>query len=226
MVCAVAPEAAPILEQLGGADHGELDNVPVRVLVTGMGKTNAAHALTRLLEREPVCGVVSFGIAGAYAGSNLGIGDTALASEAVYGDEGVQTPTGWIGTDGIGIPLVQHPERPLFNSFPLDRSRVAVAAGGLAAAGLTARIGRFVTVSCCAGTTQLGAERAERFGGLCEDMESAALAHVCTLYSVPFLAVRAISNLVKDRDLSCWRLAEAIDAACRAVGVLVRTWEE
>jgi futalosine hydrolase len=221
LVCAV--NAAPILEMLGGSPTGELDGVPVRLLTTGMGKTNAAHGLTALLERESVRGVVSFGVAGAYIDSGLGVGDTALASLAVYGDEGVQTPAGWIGTDGIGIPLLHHPEQPRFNAFPLDATRVAAAERNLAAAGIAVRTGPFVTVSCCAGTAELGAERAQRFAGVCEDMESAALAHVCALREVPFLAVRGISNLVEDRDLSRWRLAEALEAACRAVRVLVRS---
>lgn len=225
LVCAVDAEAAPILEMLGGSTSGGLDGMPVRVLVTGMGKTNAAHSLTVLLERESVCGVVSFGVAGAYVGSGLGVGDTALASEVVYGDEGVQTPSGWIGTEGIGIPLLSDEEHSRFNRFPLDAARGMAAERSLVAAGIGVRTGPFVTVSCCAGTSALGAERAKRFGGLCEDMESAALAHVCALYNVPVLAVRGISNLVEDRDLSRWGLAEAIEAACRAVRVLVRTWE-
>lgn len=191
-----------------------------------MGKTNAAHSLTVLLEREAVRGVISFGVAGAYIGSGLGVGDTVLATHVVYGDEGVQTPTGWIGTEGIGIPLLRSTEQLRFNWFPLDGPRVAAAARSLLAAGRVVRTGPFVTVSCCAGTAALGAERAERFGGLCEDMESAALAHVCALRGVPFLAVRGISNLVEDRDLSRWRLPEAIEAACRAVRVLVRSWED
>ncbi|CAN5798507.1 futalosine hydrolase [soil metagenome] len=225
LVCAVDAEAAPILALLDGSHIGELDGVPVRLLVTGMGNTNAAHALTVLLERESVSGIISFGVAGAYPGSGLTVGGTALASLAVYGDEGVQTPSGWMDTQGIGIPLVQDAEQPRFNAFLLDGTRVAAAERSLAAAGITVRTGPFVTVSCCAGTAQLGAERAERFGGLCEDMESGALAHVCAIYRVPMLAVRGISNLVEDRDLSRWQLAEGIEAACRAVRVMVRSWE-
>ncbi|CAA9368768.1 MAG: Futalosine hydrolase [uncultured Gemmatimonadetes bacterium] len=225
MVCAVDAEAAPIRELLGGGTRGELDGIPARLLVTGMGKTNAAYALTVLLERELVRVVISFGIAGAYVGSGLGVGSIALASAAVYGDEGVQTPTGWMGTEGIGIPLLPDPEQPRFNVFPLDGAWVTAAERSLAAAGVAVRTGPFVTVSCCAGTAELGAERAHRFGGLCEDMESAALAHVCAHRDVPFLAVRGISNLVEDRDLHRWRIAEAAEAACGAVRVLVRSWE-
>jgi futalosine hydrolase len=82
-------------------------------------------------------------------------------------------------------------------------------------------VGPFVTVSNCSGTAARGLELAARFGGLVEGMEGAALAHVATLYGVPWLELRAISNAVEDRDLSRWRLRDAAEAAQRAVRVVV-----
>jgi nucleoside phosphorylase len=34
----------------------------------------------------------------------------------------------------------------------------------------------------------------QRHGTLCEDMEAAAIAHVCARYGVPFLTIKDISN--------------------------------
>jgi futalosine hydrolase len=48
---------------------------------------------------------------------------------------------------------------------------------------------------------------------------------VAAIYDAPFLELRAVSNLVEDRDLSRWRLAYAAEAAQRAVGVLVAARE-
>jgi futalosine hydrolase len=189
-----------------------------------MGKTNAAHGATALLESRPVRGVVGFGVGGAYPGSGLSPGDVALASRAVYGDEGVATPDEWIDTEGIGIPLVERGGQRWFNAFDADAVRVEAARRALEAAGIPARVGPFVTVSACSGTEARGIELAARFGGLVEGMEGAALAHVATLYDVPFLELRAISNAVEDRDLSRWRLRDAADAAQQAMRVLVRSW--
>ncbi len=56
---------------------------------SGMGKTNAAHAVTVLIERfSPSC-IVNFGIGGAYPSSGLKVGDIAVAEKEVYADEGV-----------------------------------------------------------------------------------------------------------------------------------------
>lgn len=204
---------------------GRLDGAPVVLLPGGMGKTNAAHALTALLETTDVRGVVGFGIGGAYPGTGLDVGGIALATAAVYGDEGVMAPGGWMSTEGIGIPLWQAGEARTFNTFALDADRVERARTALADAGYQVRTGSFVTVSCCSGTAALGAQMADRVpGALCEGMEGAALAHVAAIYGVPFLELRAVSNLVEDRDMSRWRIRDAAEAAQDAVRVVVRAW--
>ena len=204
---------------------GRLDGTGVVLLPSGMGKTNAAHALTALLETHEVRGAVGFGIGGAYAGAGLAVGGVALATAAVYGDEGVQAPDGWMSTEGIGIPLWQQGEARRFNTFALDAARVERARAALAAAGYEVRTGPFVTLSTCSGTDALGREMEARFpGALCEGMEGAALAHVAAIYGVPFLELRAVSNLVEDRDMSRWRIREAAETAQEAVRVVVASW--
>jgi futalosine hydrolase len=236
LLCAVPQEAEVLRTALANrvgvavgrkeAVRGVLDGVPVILFPAGMGKVNAAQGATALLEGEAVRGVVGFGIAGAYPGSGLEVGEVALASHAVYGDEGVQTPGGWLSTEGIGIPLLERPGVRRFNEFPLDAARVESARAALEAAGVAAAVGPFLTVSACSGTTARGVELAERFGALCEGMEGAALAHVCALYDVPFLELRAASNRVEDRDLSRWKIREAVEAAQHAVRILVRAWKD
>ncbi|MBD0319552.1 MAG: futalosine hydrolase [Gemmatimonadetes bacterium] len=235
LVCSVPFECALLVDALEGrrdevvgrkpAWSGRLDGVPVVLLPAGMGKTNAAHGLTALLESRGASGVIGFGVGGAYGGSGLGTGEVALASRAVYGDEGVAAPDGWMSTEGIGIPLVERDGRRWFNTYELDARRVESARLALEAAGIGVRVGPFVTLSSCSGTAARGHELAARFGGIVEGMEGAALAHVATLYDVPFLELRAISNLVEDRDLSRWRLRDASEAAQRAVRVVAGGWE-
>jgi futalosine hydrolase len=235
LICSVPLESRTLRESLVSrtdievgrkvACFGVLDGAPVIVFAAGMGKTNAAHGLTALLERREVRGIIGFGVAGAYAGSGLQVGDVALASKAVYGDEGVEAPGGWLSTEGIGIPLLEQDGRPVYNEIVLDAGRVRRATDALTAAGVHVRVGPFVTVSACSGTAVRGAAVAARFGGMVEGMEGAALAHVSALYACPFLEVRAVSNPVEDRDLSKWRLPEAASAAQRAVRALVAARE-
>ena len=235
LICSVPLECRQLADALANrgeieigrkpAWSGVLDGAPVLLFPAGMGKTNAAHGLTALLETREVRGVICFGVAGAYEGSGLRVGEVALGSAAIYGDEGVEAPGGWISTEGIGIPLLVRGGERTFNHMPIDAGLVRRAADSLAAGGVHVRVGPFVTVSACSGTAARGAEVAARFGGLCEGMEGAALAHVAAIYGAPFLEVRAVSNLVEDRDLSRWRLAGAAEAAQQAVRVLVAARE-
>jgi len=65
-----------------------------------------------------------------------------------------------------------------------------------------------------------------RTGGICENMEGAAIAQVCALYRIPFLELRGISNLVVDRNPQEWRLTEAADQAQWAVKTLLSGWHD
>ncbi|MBW3630779.1 MAG: futalosine hydrolase [Gemmatimonadetes bacterium] len=227
LICSVDLEAQPVEAAIQHARpravgrrravEGSLSGAPVLLVVGGMGKTNAAQALTALLEAEAVGGVVGFGVGGAYHTSGLRTGEIALATREIYGDEGVAAPQAWLSTRDIGIPLLQPPDGPVFNELDLDPDLVARAAERLAQAGLAPIAGPFVTVSTCSGTLARGGELEARFGAVCESMEGAAYAHVSALYQIPFLEVRGISNLVEDRDLSRWKLREAAAIAAQAV---------
>ena len=181
------------------------------LLHTGIGAVNAAHALTCQLEQQLPDLVIQFGIGGAYVPTGLPIRSVVLATEEVYGDVGVVTPEGWKPVDEIGIPLV-HGDPPRFNRFPLDPQLVATAAEICGV-----RSGTFVTVSQCSGVQAVGDALHSRFNALCESMEGAAAAHICTLYNVPFLEVRGISNLVEDRQPARWDIPGAADAAQSAL---------
>ena len=181
------------------------------LLHTGIGSVNTAHALTCQLEGQLPDLVLQFGIGGAYVPTGLPIRSVVLATEEVYGDVGVVTPEGWKPADEIGIPLV-HGNPPHFNRFPLDPQLVSTAATISGA-----KCGVFVTVSQCSGVQAVGDALCARFNALCESMEGAAAAHICTLYDIPFLEIRGISNLVEDREPARWDIPGAADAAQSAL---------
>ena len=64
--------------------------------------------------------------------------------------------------------------------------------------------------------------RRERAGAV-ESMEGAAIAHVAALHDIPVGEVRAISNIVGDRDTRAWRIQEAAIAAQEGLLAWVRS---
>jgi len=190
---------------------GKLSGHDIIVMNTGIGKVNAAHSTTCLLEHFPVKQVINIGVGGAYPASGLGPGDIAVAAKEIYGDEGVAGSKGWKGMDKIGIPLVEAGRKKYFNEFQLDKSLAREAAE------LVTKSGAFVTVSATSGTRRRAGELEKRFHAICENMEGAAIAHVCTIYQVPIFEMRGISNIAGVRDKRRWNLGPAADNCQKAV---------
>lgn len=181
--------------------------------VTGIGKVNTASAVTALLEHHEPELLINTGCAGAYAGGQLVVGDLAVATAEVFGDEGVIATDGWHSLELIGIPALSRGEENYFNRFPLTRWAIDKAMHVAETEGISLHRGDFVTVSSSSGTAERGKELSQRFGGICENMEGAAAAQVALLYGVDCMEVRGVSNLVEDRDLARWDIPIAVERA-------------
>ncbi|MGH9220149.1 MAG: futalosine hydrolase [Vicinamibacterales bacterium] len=198
LVCAATESEADILR------IEVRDDRRVRVIHTGVGPVNAAHAVTLAIVEERPKAIIICGVGGAYPESGLEIGDVVCAEVEIYGDLGAQSPNGFLDMKALGFPVVSGSGAPLFNQlpmqlFPVDR-RVP-----------------FVTVSTCTGTSEFAHELVRRTGGAVENMEGAAIAHVAHLHGIPVGEVRGISNMVTNRDSGTWKLKEAAEAAQHAL---------
>lgn len=191
------------------------DRRDIRIVRTGVGAVNAAHAVTLALTRDRPSAIVVCGVGGAYPGSDLAVGDVVSAASECYGDLGATSPDGFLDMRALGLPTVDTSGSPstagapgasaiLYNELPL---RVFP----------TDRRVPFVTMNTCTGTDEAARTLANRTGGAVENMEGAAIAHVALLHGVPAGEVRGISNLVANRDRDSWRLAEAAVAAQEAL---------
>lgn len=191
------------------ACRGRLCGNDVLLMNTGIGKVNAAHSATCIIEKFPVKKIVNIGVGGAYPGAGLKTGDVAVALKEIYGDEGVMDAKGWGSYEKIGIPLVRSGRRKYFNEFPLLIPR-QFSAGSRHALPLHGdfkiKAGSFVTVSAATGTQKRAKELEERFNAACENMEGAAIAHVCAIYKIPMIGIRGISNIAGVRDKRMWNL--------------------
>lgn len=177
--------------------RGSLSGVNVILLNTGIGKINAAHSATIIIENFPIKKIINFGIGGAYPEAGLSNGDVAIASKEILGDEGVIGSKGLEGLKKIGIPLVQSGRKKYFNEFPVK---------GIKPVKMDFKVksGAFVTVSAASGSVQRAKELERRFSAVCENMEGAAIAQVCAIYKLPMFEIRGISNTAGVRDKRRW----------------------
>jgi len=213
-----------------GLSEGRSESSCAAVAVTGCDKTNTAHALTCLLETmaDALPSVVmQVGIAGGFEtedGSGPIPGDVVLATEEVFADAGSSSPDGWLSADDLGLSDDSSGGCRSMVRFPLDRELVRRAEAVLVSqddfCGADGRSkvlsGRCLTSSRVTGMAEEAATLYGRWGALAESMEGAAAAQICSLYEVPFLELRGISNRITDRDRSSWRVGEAIAVSGRA----------
>ncbi len=183
--------------------------------ITGIGKVNAASSVTALVAGYRPSLIINTGCGGAYPETGIRVGELAIATSEIYGDEGVLTADGWHSLELIGIPSVERRGNRYANEFPLSLEAAEKAFQLGMSLNLQIRRGKFVTVSTCSGTAVRGAELYRLFNGICENMEGAAVAHVALLYGVDALEVRGISNMVEDRDISRWDIPLAAEMAQR-----------
>lgn len=187
------------------AYRGTLDGVPVLVAGAGIGKVNTALATTLLIDRLGASALIFSGVAGGLD-PELSIGDVVIA------DHLVQHDAGWI-EHGRLTPY--HPGHiPFFNPVaafgyglaPELRARAEAALTDLAlppvsrAAGGHDRPPRIVFGRVLTGDSYIHCEEtrtrlAEEIGGRAVEMEGAAMAQVCAAFGVPWLVVRALSDL-------------------------------
>jgi futalosine hydrolase len=208
------PASAPLL--IVCATDAECPGLPgTEELVCGVGKTGAAAAVAVRLGQAGVRAVVSFGVAGAYPGGGLAVGDVVVADRCRVIDEGLEQGASFTPFERPGMDV---PGAAWIETDAALRS--ALLTGGHLP--FSVRAGPVATVSVCAGTARLAQERA-RDGAVAESMEGAAVAHVAARFGVPFVEVRGISNPCGPRAGAPFDLRAAVTNARRVLARLVET---
>lgn len=155
--------------------------------LTGVGIPLALAQTLAVAGRLKPRRILNIGIAGAYPGSGLRIGDIVIGQSEVYGDVGFGLPDApgfrhvgeseWGAFYQMPLPLVQ------FSEFPVPH------------------LGPGCTVNACTGTEAVGRLRETLFQAAFETMEGAAVAQAGQTLGIPVCEIRAVSNFASARDM-------------------------
>jgi futalosine hydrolase len=209
----------PLVTAWTNGTAGSVAGCRVAVLALGLGKANAAAGLAvAIVECRPLA-VLQVGVGGAYVGSFLSVGMAMLADEDRHLDLGLRRDEGWADLDAIGFPLSPaRADRPALGAaVPTDPALTATVAD---ATGLPR--GRFATLDAVTHDVHLGARLQARFDVSVESMEGAAAAQTADRLRVPFTELRAISNVVGERDRAHWDLRGAVRVVTEATSAALR----
>lgn len=172
----------------------------VDVLTTGVGMMNTTYALTRKVCTDKPTLVVQAGIAGSFH-PIYAPGMVVTVKEEMMGDLGVLQQDQWqdvfdMGLDKENTPpwhekKLVNPHKNLLNKLQLECVRA-------------------ITVNQVSTDMDSIQRMRDKYLPVVESMEGAAFHYVCLKEGIPFLQIRAISNMVGERNKSKWKMAEAI----------------
>ena len=219
LVSATLIEIAPVLSRLGHpVPPGERLGVAgmcihtdrCDVLITGVGQLQCAVHVTNALAAEAYDVVVHAGIAGSFT-PTYGKRAVVMVEEECLADLGAETGGeanveaggGWTDIGDMGL---LPPDQPPFTEGRLRASRA------WAPTALDLPFARSATVNRVLGEPRSIDWVRSRYSPDIVNMEGAALFHACLVRNVPFVALRAISDMVGSADRATWDVPGAIEA--------------
>ena len=218
--------------QRGRFNVGTIDGHEVVVVESGIGKVNAAVVSALLIHRFDCRTIVFSGVAGGLD-PTLAIGDIVIADRMVQCDTGLL-----VGDDRVHVYQPGH--MPFFNptdrlGFPANPSLLTRVKERLEGTTLPVlphiALGQGRPPSITYGAVLTGDQYVnsestrvhlrDEFDGLAVEMEGGAVAQVCESYGIPWLVIRALSDLAGDDSALDFK-AFAEDAAALSSEIVRR----
>lgn len=193
---------------------GKLAGKEVTVVRSGIGKVNAAVCAQILVSEFHVDRLINTGIAGSLD-ARIDIGDMVISTDALHHD---------MDATLFGDPLGQVPRMDTL-AFSADKElvRLAVEANTEANPDIHTFTGRVVSGDQFVASDDVKERLVKNFGGLCTEMEGAAIAHTAYLNKISYVIIRAISDKADGSATEDYPTFEkkAIDHSVRLVKNLV-----
>jgi futalosine hydrolase len=191
----------------------DLNAVKPKLLIGGIGQLQTAYALENRIRFEPPDLVIQAGIGGAPQNDDIGR-VYAIGSEQIA-DLGVLEKTGFKNIFEMDL---QNQDRFPFRNGKLENPyRSLIEWTGLPVLdGLTVNEIKSSDLTCIQ-------RNPLRF---VESMEGAALHYVCLMEKIPFIQIRAISNISGDREKSRWKMNDSLKALHHELVVMIQKLEK
>lgn len=197
-------------KELNAVKRGLNNDNRFQVVMGGVGPAAVAAFTAKLLSEKRFDLVINIGIAGGMNQSS--ISSIAVANEVIAADLGVETHDHFLPIEQLGFGP---------NSFLINEDLLAQVVKSLQNKKLDVSIGPILTVSTATGTDVLRDKRFNQYpGAIAEAMEGFGVASAASLFGIPFLEIRTISNLVGERQRKAWNIEAAIETIERVSQIL------
>lgn len=190
--------------------EGTIGEKNVVIVKCGMGKVNAGICANTLINDFDCNKIINTGVAGSLD-KQIDIGDIVVSVDAVQHDYDVEA---------IGFAKGEIPYTGLY-AFPADEDmrKQAVRAVNESASDIHVFEGRVCSGDQFISTKDQKEKIISNFGGMCCEMEGAAIAQACYLNKTPFVVIRAISDKPDETEIVEYKTFEA-EAAARCAKIV------
>lgn len=184
--------------------EGTLGEKSVVIVKCGMGKVNAGICAHTLINEFGCTKIINTGVAGSLD-NQIDIGDIVVSVDAVQHDYDVEA---------IGFQKGEIPYTGLY-AFPADETLRAAAVKAVQEAAPDIHVfeGRVCSGDQFISTKEQKDKIINNFGGMCCEMEGAAIAQTCYLNNTPYVVIRAISDKSDESEIVEFQEFEAKAAA-------------
>jgi len=179
------------------------NKIEIDVLVAGVGSVATTLNMSKWLSQNnrPDL-VINAGIAGSF-NPDIKIGDVVMPLSDCFADLGIEDGDSFLTLDEAGI--VSDDDFPFKNNF--------IYCDNFFCKKLLPIIKpvRAITINTATGSEATKEKLIAKFNPDIETMEGAAVFYVASFEKLPFIAIRAISNMVERRDKSKWNIPLALN---------------
>ncbi len=179
-----------------------LNKSEIKLLTTGVGSAATAWSLMNWLsvnERPDL--VINAGIAGSYK-DDLEIGKVVMPVTDCFADSGIEDGDRFLALHEAG--LISPDE------FPFTAGILSAHKDYIASLNNILIPVRAITVNTATGSESSKIKLLKKFNPDIETMEGATFFYICAREKLPFLALRAISNMVEPRNKKNWDIMLAL----------------
>jgi len=200
-ITATSVEAEAFMNVAGLKPHStgtgyRYNNIDIELLVAGVGTAATTWKMTKWLSlNKPPDLAINAGIAGSF-NPLIKIGDVVMPVSDCFADAGIEDGDRFLTLREAGIVSdndIIYCDNPFCNKLiPIVKPVKAI------------------TVNTATGSEATKEKLIAKFNPDIETMEGAAFFYVSSLEKTPFIAIRAISNMVERRDKSKWDIQLAL----------------
>lgn len=192
--------------------HGWMDNKEIMLMLSGVGKVNAAYSLTTIINNFDISFVINIGSAGGVVlEHSVKLLDIVIAKKVCYHDVDLtlanRLPGVLPNTPQYFIPSMNEKFLHALEKTELTYHYATIASGDQ----FVCELSKVEYVN-------------ENFDDVCAvEMEAGAIAHICFLRNIPFVIFRSISDIVNKNADNQMQFSEYIKQASHNSAIATKT---